>query len=107
MAAGLLGFLGIIVGSFLGPAAIIGGIIAAVRHHDDDDKRSLAEELESSVILAFDTTDLRGKDVAKLQGMRVDMTAADAAVVTTDEFSVKANVSMHRVSSLRPSHKLL
>jgi hypothetical protein len=89
---------------FIGSIAAISGLLIHFTGNDDDARRGLGEKLESSAILGFNRTNLRGQDVASLQGMRIDMIAANAAMVTTEEFSVKANVMMHRVSRVRTSH---
>lgn len=60
-------------------------------------KRALAE---TSAIVGFNTTNLRGQDIAKLHGIRINMIAADAAVVHTDKFSAEANVTIDWVSNI-------
>jgi hypothetical protein len=46
-------------------------------------------------MIQINATDLRGKDVQKLQGLQVDFIDADTAFVSTGDFHVEGTVTVH------------
>ncbi len=48
----------------------------------------------SHAIFHINATELRGKDVQRLQGLHIDLVAADKALFSNGEFSVEGNVTV-------------
>ena len=63
---------------------------------DNDDKTHDARAIVAShAMIHINATDLRGSDVQKLQGLQIDFINADTAFVSTGDFRVKSNVTIH------------
>ena len=79
--------------------AIIGGLCGFGFLMDAFDPNKQDERgLElSQAIFHINTTNLRGRDVQKLQGLQVDLLSRDTALFSNGDFNVEGNVTVRRI----------
>jgi hypothetical protein len=66
----------------------VSGMITGLTH-------AISRGIEAShAIIQINATNLRGKDVQKLQGLQVDFIAADTALFSNGDFNVEGNVTV-------------
>ena len=72
--------------------AIITGTVVDLTYKEDDEKRDLPEV---AAMVQLNMTNLRGRDVARLRHLRIDVTSADTALFSAKDFSTEGKFTMH------------
>jgi hypothetical protein len=80
----------------LGGFAVMGMLIRGGHEYSDQPMGTVSE---APALLQLNITYLRGSDIDRLDGLRMNLAGNDAAVFETKDFSVDGTVKMRKVSS--------